>query len=232
MKAIKGAISETLIDTFGEELINIDEKYVYGSEDISVMDILIPSFPGFIAMFFSFIISGILLLRERLTGTLERMLVSAIKPHEIFFGYLIAFSIVATIQSAIVILIALFFSIEILKHFLLIYILVLLLAVGSVSMSISLAFRMKTELQVIQMIPIFIVPQFFLSGMIVSIDALPQYLRPISYIMPLTYYVNATKKIIFMQASLPDIFLHMLALLLYFAIGMILGSARLRVAIQ
>lgn len=156
------------------------------------------------------------------------MMASAITHSEIVFGYLISFLIVATIQSTLITLVTLIFSTKILENFLPIYILVLLLAMGSVSLSIFLSSYMKTELQVVQMIPIYIVPQIFLSGLIFSIKALPEFLRPIAYILPLTYYVDTVKKIIFMNATLNDILPQLAILIMYFVSGMILGIKKFR----
>jgi len=108
--------------------------------------------------------------------------------------------------------------------FLLVYALVLLLAVGSVSLSIFLSSYMRTELQVLRMMPIYIVPQIFLSGMIFSIKALPEFLQPIAYVLPLTYYVDAVKRIVFMNATLADIVPQLTALLIYILIGVILAT--------
>jgi len=159
---------------FEEKTVKISKNYIYGSEELSSIDYPAPSFLGFIAMFFTFIISGVLFLRERLMGTLERMMASATTHPEIVRGYLISFLIVATIQTTLITLVTLIFSTKILENFLQIYTLVLLLAMGSVSLSIFLSSYMKTELQVVQMIPIYIVPQIFLSGLIFSLKTLPE----------------------------------------------------------
>ncbi|MHA1581362.1 MAG: ABC transporter permease [Candidatus Baldrarchaeia archaeon] len=211
-----------------EKNVEISKNYIYGSEEFSPTDFLAPSFSGFIAMFFTFIISGILFLRERLMGTLERMLASATTHTEIVLGYLISFLIVATIQSTIITLVTLIFSTKILENFLQIYTLVLLLAMGSVSLSIFLSSYMKTELQVVQMIPIYIVPQIFLSGLIFSLKALPEFLRPLAYILPLTYYVDAVKKIIYINATLTNILPQLTILTAYFILGIILGIKKFR----
>jgi len=228
LKAFEEAVNDALEKVFGEKTVEISKNYIYGSEEFSSIDFLAPSFLGFIAMFFTFIISGILFLRERLIGTLERMLASATTHTEIVLGYLISFLIVATIQSTIITLVTLIFSTKILENFLQIYTLVLLLAMGSVSLSIFLSSYMKTELQVVQMIPIYIVPQIFLSGLIFSLKALPEFLRPLAYILPLTYYVDAVKKIIYMNATLTNILPQLTILTAYFILGIILGIKKFR----
>ncbi|MEQ9713914.1 MAG: ABC transporter permease [Candidatus Asgardarchaeum sp.] len=223
LKSIQNAISDSISEILNISSYEITKNYIYGSEDLLMIDLIGPSVMGFISMFFAFIISGVFFLRERLQGTLERMLASPLMKTEIIFGYLIAFLIVATIQSTLVVLTIIFFSTRIISSLLFIYILVLLCTMGSVSLAIFISSFMKTELQVIQMIPIYIVPQIFLSGMFISLRVLPEVLVPIAYVFPLTYYVSAAKAIAFMNASLTDVWLELSVLIGYFILGLILS---------
>jgi len=227
-KAIEEAIDSVIVTMFGKRIIELSKEYVYGSEEISMIDFLAPSFLGFIAMAFAFIISGVLFLRERLLGTLERMLASSLTQTEIVLGYLLSFLVVATIQSTLIVVTTCFFSTQILNNFLFIYFLVLLLAMGSVSLSIFLSSYMKTELQVVQMIPIFIIPQIFLSGLIIPLRSFPEILISVAYLLPLTYYVDAVKKITFMNATLHDIWLQLAVLTAYFLLGIFLSIKKFR----
>ena len=227
-KAIEDAIDEAVVSLFGEKAIEISKNYVYGSEEIAMIDFLAPSFLGFIATAFAFIISGILFLRERLLGTLERMLASSLTHSEIVLGYLLSFIVVTTIQSSLIVITTMLFSTQILKHFLLIYFIVLLLSIGSVSLSIFLSSYMKTELQVVQMIPIYIIPQLILSGLIIPLRSLPSILIPVAYVLPLTYYVDAVKRITLMNATIYDIWPQLTFLAAYFLLGIILGIKKFR----
>ena len=157
LKSIQNAISDSISEILNISSYEITKNYIYGSEDLLMIDLIGPSVMGFISMFFAFIISGVFFLRERLQGTLERMLASPLMKTEIIFGYLIAFLIVATIQSTLVVLTIIFFSTRIISSLLFIYILVLLCTMGSVSLAIFISSFMKTELQVIQMIPIYMI---------------------------------------------------------------------------
>lgn len=102
------------------------------------------------------------------------------------------------------------------------------MAIGSVSLSIFLSSYMKTELQVVQMIPMYIIPQIFLSGLIIPITSFPNFLIPLAYILPLTYYVDAVKKIMFMNATIADIWPQVTVLIIYFILGVILGIKKFR----
>ena len=71
---------------------------------------LSPILVGFFVFFFVFLISGIALLRERTTGTLDRLLATPIKRHQIVFGYLIGYGLFAIVQTIIVV----FYSVKVL----------------------------------------------------------------------------------------------------------------------
>ncbi len=78
-------------------------NYLHGSKDFTMFDGLGPVLIGFFTFFFVFILSGVSFVRERLSGTLERLLSTPIKRWEIVVGYIIGFGIFAFIQSIIIV---------------------------------------------------------------------------------------------------------------------------------
>ena len=77
-----------------------------------------------------------------------------------------------------------------------------LLALGAVSLGIFLSTFARTELQVIQFIPIVLVPQFLLSGVLFPVNSLPEILQPLVKIMPLGYAVDALRQVFIRGADL------------------------------
>lgn len=71
--------------------INLKTEYVYGDENTAIFDIFSPMLTGFFVFFFVFLITGIALLKERTSGTLERLLATPIKRSEIVAGYMIGY---------------------------------------------------------------------------------------------------------------------------------------------
>lgn len=219
LAAIREALSEALTRSLGRET-ETDVTYVYGEAGMSMIDLAGPSMIGFLSVFFGFLISGIFFLRERQQGTLERMHASPLTDVEIVLGYVIAFIGVSFVQTALVSCVILYFSPGLLSSILLVTPLVLLLAIGSVTLAIAASYRMKNELQVLQMIPIFIIPQMFLSGLLFPLTLLPSYLAFLPYLFPLTYFVMAVKAVVFFQATLLDVTLPLLVLLFYCVLGL------------
>jgi ABC-2 type transport system permease protein len=85
---------------------------------------------------------------------------------------------------------------------LLAYLVVVVLALGAVSLGIFLSTFARTELQVIQFIPIVLVPQFLLSGVLFPVNSLPEILQPLVVIMPLGYAVDALRLVFIAGADL------------------------------
>ncbi len=222
-------LQESLSDAISEALgrnTEVDLTYVYGEAGMSMIDLVGPSMIGFLSVFFGFLIPGIFFLRERQQGTLERMQASPLTNVEIVLGYVIAFIGVSLIQTSLVSCVIIYFSPRLLSSILMMIPLVLLLSTGSVTLAIAVSYRMKNELQVMQMIPLFIIPQMFLSGLLFPLSMLPVYLVLLPYVFPLTYYVMAVKAVVFFNASFLDVLMPLAVLLLYCLLGIVLSIVK------
>jgi ABC-2 type transport system permease protein len=193
---------------------------VYGSPDATQLDALGPIFLGFFAYFFVFLLTGVSFLRERTGGTLERLLATPVAKAEIVIGYVAGFGILATIQVIVLLTFSLAdvqvpalgplgpFSLGLgvanAGSPLLVFAIVLLLAIGAVNLGIMLSTFARTELQVIQFIPIVIVPQGLLGGLIWPIDSLPDLLQPVARVLPLTYGIEGLRGVLVRGAGLDD----------------------------
>jgi ABC-2 type transport system permease protein len=135
-------------------------------------------------------------LRERSQGTMERLLATPATRPEIILGYLGGLGLFALIQVAVI----LSFTIWVLKiHYLgslaLLFLVVALLALVGVGLGILASTFARNEFQVLQFIPIAIIPQGLLCGLIWPVEEMPAYLRPLAYAMPLTYANRALRDI-------------------------------------
>jgi len=152
---------------------------------------LVGLFP-FITMF---LVTSITMLRERTTGTLERLMTMPLAKLDLLLGYAIAFSAVATIQALITAGVGFgLLGLNIAGS----TALVIVLAVGNAILGMSLglftsAFA-RTEFQAIQFLPAVVFPQLILCGLLVARDQMAQVLQVISYALPLTYAYDALKR--------------------------------------
>src|SRR5699024_6959810 len=131
-----------------KEKEDIDTTYVYGDEDTEYFDVLSTLLVGFFVFLFVFLISRIGLLKERTSGTLERLMSSSIRRVEIVIAYLIGFGLFAIIQTVIVVS----YSINVLDIVIVgsvwnVMLINLLLALVALSLGILLSTFAATEFQ-------------------------------------------------------------------------------------
>ena len=209
--AAVGAIAQAPLPT-------VQHATVHGAPSADTMTNYAPAIVGFFAYFFVYLLTGVSFLRERTGGTLERLMATPVQRGEVVVGYTLGFALFATIQVALLLVWALgslsvpaigplpAFSlglgISVSGSPLLAFLVVLLLAVGAVSLGIFLSTFAHTELQIIQFIPIVLVPQFLLSGVLFPVGNLPDVLRPLVKIMPLNYAVDGLRQVFVAGAGL------------------------------
>lgn len=199
-------------------LPTIEHATVYGTVSSDPIASFAPAIVGFFVYFFVYILTGVSFLRERTGGTLERLMATPVTKGEVVAGYTIGFCVFATIQVAILMTWALGtvhvpaigplpafdigLGIQVAGGPLVAYLVVLALAVGAVSLGIFLSTFARTELQVIQFIPIVLVPQFLLSGVLFPVSTLPAVLQPLTKLMPLAYAVDGLRQVFIRGADL------------------------------
>jgi ABC-2 type transport system permease protein len=187
--------------------------YLHGSAEMTAFDRFGPVLVGVFAFFFVFLLSGISFLRERTSGTLERLLASPIRRGEVVAGYLLGFGFFAVLQSALIA----WFSIEVLDmmlagSFWLVLAVTLVMALNALTLGTFLSAYAANEFQMVQFIPLVIVPQIFFSGLF-NLETIVEWLRPISYVMPLYYGADALQGVMVRGEGWPEIALDVAVLL-------------------
>lgn len=189
-------------------------KYVYQNQPI-VFQRVAASLLGIFPMLVMFLITSVGTLRERTSGTLERLLILPITKLEFILGYAKAFGIAALIQATIVSSVALGpLGLKIAGSQLMLIVVAILDALLGMAIGIFVSSFAKTEFQAVQFLPAVLFPQLLLSGLLVPRGSMPSILRIISDYLPLTYAVDATQKVVAGQGSVTRDFL-ILALFLF-----------------
>lgn len=184
---------------------------------------------AFFVHFLTFVLTAIVLVRERVTETLTRMMVSGYKQLEIILGYLLAYSTLATAQSLVVLVeITWLFQVDYSFGTLAsIYLVMWLLAVISMALGILISTFARNEGQVFPFIPLILLPSIFLSGMVISVSALPEWAQALSYLTPL-YYATQVLHSLASEGALLDESAALLSLPLYGFVVLVLSSLTLR----
>ncbi|WP_432369888.1 ABC transporter permease [Staphylococcus chromogenes] len=206
----------------------IDESYVYGTEDQSYFDYMFPILMGFFVFFFVFLISGIALLRERQSGTLERLMATPIKRSELVLGYLLGFGIIAVIQTLLIVLFAVFLlHMHITGSLFWVIVINILVAFAALSMGLFISTFANSEFQMMQFIPLIIVPQVFFSG-IIPLENMNPWLANIGYIFPLRYAGDALTKVIIKGQGIETFGGELLVLVLFIVLFTVLNILGLK----
>ncbi|EUJ46997.1 hypothetical protein PRIP_01734 [Listeria riparia FSL S10-1204] len=189
------AIPKVNLQIPDQQQLAISTDYIYGDADTTFFDTIGPIFIGFFVFFFVFLIAGISFLRERTTGTLERLMATPIRRWELETGYLLGFGIFALAQSIIVAL----YSIHVLDMVQMgsiwyVLLITLMLAMVALTLGILLSTFANNEFQIVQFIPIVIVPQVLFCG-IFPLEGMADWLQWIAHIMPLYYGADALTSI-------------------------------------
>jgi ABC-2 type transport system permease protein len=153
---------------------------------------LLGLFP-FITMF---LVTSITMLRERTTGTLERLMAMPLTKLDLLVGYGIAFAVVAAVQAVIVSLVAFgLLDLHTSGPRWLVVVLAVTNAVLGMALGLFLSAFARTEFQAVQFLPAFVFPQLLLCGLIVPRDQMARLLEIVSYVLPLTYAYDALQRV-------------------------------------
>jgi len=229
--SIGGAIQKALTEavTAGNPVLTgptIAIEQLYGGADYSILDYLAPVLIAFFAFFFIFLLSVVSFLRERTTGTLERLMATPLRRGELVLGYLAGFSFFALLQAILILVFTVFvLQVRYRGNLATIFIVEAVLVVGAVSLGLLVSAAARNELQAVQFVPLVLLPQVFLSGLLIPVDQLPQYLGPISALLPLTYANEALRSVMIKGYGLSDpLVLRDIGILTAFGLLMALGA--------
>lgn len=210
------------------EKVSLDVSYLHGNDSLNTFDSFGPAMVGIFVFLFIFMIGGVSFLRERTTGTLDRLMASPIKNYQIIWGYMIGFGLFVIVQSFILTC----YLVYVLKIYNVgsiadVLIIVFILSFSALSLSILLSTAAKNELQMFQFIPLVIVPQVFLSGLF-PIDTLPRWVQMIGNLMPIHYSTEALRNIMIRGTGFTGWWLDGLVLILFSLVFIILNIFTIR----
>ncbi len=191
---IDAACSSQCANSVNSLPMELEKHYLYGSEDYRRVGYFLPVFPPFFV--FTFILSAFAFQRERVNGTLERLLVAPLGFAQILSGYVGGFLLFATLQAAIVlgyVLLLVSFPVTAMQVVSIGVVTLLMMLVG-LMLGLLASFLAHNEFQAVQFIPLVILPQIFLSDMIWDIKGFPWFFQLLSYPLPLTHANGAIRE--------------------------------------
>src|SRR3954447_16034738 len=143
-----------------------------------------------------FLVTSIAMLRERTSGTLERLLTTPLGKLDLLFGYGLAFGLAAAVQGAVATGVAYWLlGLDTTGNAGLVVLIAVVDAVLGVALGLLCSAFARTEFQAVQFLPVVVVPQLLLCGLFVPRDEMAGWLEAISNVLPLSYAVEALAQV-------------------------------------
>ncbi|HBQ87376.1 MAG TPA: ABC transporter permease [Syntrophomonas sp.] len=158
---------------------------------------MVPAILGIIVTMTMVIITSMAIVRERELGTLEQLMVTPIKSYELMLGKIIPYIVLGYIQITVALLVGVFvFHVPIRGSLLQLYLLTLFFITASLGLGLMISNIARNQMQAIQMSFFVMLPSILLSGFMFPRLAMPDFIYYLSYIIPLTYYLDIIRGII------------------------------------
>ncbi len=203
-------------------------KYVFQNEP-STFNSIAPMLLGVFPMTMMFLITSVVTLRERTTGTLDRLMTTPMAKTDFIFGYAIAFSFLGFCQALISGGVMLgILKVTVMGGVLPTLIAVVFAAFLGTSLGLFLSAFATSEFQAIQFMPAFLFPQLLTCGLFVARTSMAQPLQWFADIMPLTYSVDAMKKVTIHSGMTGEYVRDLLVVASFGIVALILGSITIR----
>ncbi|TYP86147.1 ABC transporter permease [Blastococcus xanthinilyticus] len=143
-----------------------------------------------------FLVTSIAMLRERTSGTLERLLTTPVSRLDLLLGYGLAFGSAAALQAVVTVGVATtVYDLEVTGSVWLVVLIAVVDAVLGVALGLLASAFARSEFQAVQFMPVIVLPQFFLCGLLVPREQMAGWLQAVSDVLPLTYAVEALQEV-------------------------------------
>jgi ABC-2 type transport system permease protein len=169
--------------------------YMFASHEL-IFDRIALIMLGIFPFTIMFLITSIAMLRERTSGTLERLFTTPVGKLDLLFGYGIAFGFAAAIQASVASGAASWlFDLDTAGTIWLVILIAVANAVLGVALGLLCSAFARTEFQAVQFMPVVVIPQVLLCGLFVPREQMAGWLQAISDVLPLSYAVEALQEV-------------------------------------
>lgn len=186
-----------------------------------------PRIMGLFPLILMFLITSITMLRERQSGTLERLMVGPTGKADVILGYAVAFGLVAAVQAIVMTGWSVWpLGLDIPTDLWRLGLIMVLDALVGTALGLLASAVAKTEFQAVQMMPLVIIPQLLLAGLFVNRSDMPRPLEYVSDVLPVSYSIDAVNDILAGDGG--AIWAPVEILVAFIAGALVLGSLTLR----
>jgi ABC-2 type transport system permease protein len=198
-------------------------------ENTPVFDRIGPALLGVFPFVVMFIVTSVATLRERTSGTLERLLTTPMGKGDLMFGYALAFGVMAVLQAVVASAFAIYVcGLDVQGPQWALVVVAVADAVLGTALGLLASGFARTEFQAVQFMPAFVLPQFLLCGLLVAREDLPPVLEALSNVLPLSYAVDAMNAVATLAEPLAEVLPDIGVIVLWIAASLLFGSLTLR----
>lgn len=202
--------------------------WIYDDANPILFDRIGPALLAIFPVIVMFLVTSVTTLRERSSGTLERLLAMPMGKLDFLVGYAIAFGLVAAVQSVLAVAVAVgLLDLEVSGPLWLLTIVAVVDAILGSALGLFVSAFAQTEFQAVQFMPALVIPQLLLCGLLVPRDQLPSALEAISDALPLSYAVDAMQHLT-SSSETGQVWQDIAVVAVFAAGGLALGAATLR----
>ncbi len=175
-----------------------------------------------------FLVTSVTTLRERSSGTLERLLTMPMGKLDFLLGYALAFGLLAAVQAALAVGVSVgLLGLDVNGPVWLLGLVAVVDAVLGTALGLLVSAFATTEFQAVQFMPAFVLPQILLCGLFVPREAMPGVLEAISNVLPLSYAVDAMQELVG-SADQGEVWRSVAVVAVFALAALALGAATLR----
>lgn len=203
-------------------------RYVFDTQTM-VFYTVAPLILGIFPMLIMFLVTSISMLRERRSGTLDRLLTMPIGKGELIVGYAMAFTVFAAIQGLLVSLVMIYvLDVPVAGGAALITCGAILAALLGMAMGLFTSAFARTEFQAVQFMPVFILPQLLVCGLLVPREQMAGWLQAFAEVVPMTYSVDAMQTIAHVPGFSGELAKDFIVIGVWIIAALALGAATIR----
>lgn len=207
--------------------IKIAEEILFNPE-LRDSDFFLPGTIGIVIMLVTLTLSSGLV-REKEQQTIEQLLVTPISPGALVVGKMLPYGLIAAVDFAVATLLArLVFGLPFRGSVLAVVVLAVLFILALLALGAVISTLSETQLQANFMAVFVIVPSVLMSGFVFPIEAMPHWLRPVAWSLPMTYFVDASRGLTLKGASVAELGPDFAALAVFVAVLGVVSIARFR----
>ena len=176
-----------------------------------------------------FLVTSVAMLRERTSGTLERLLTTPLAKLDLLVGYALAFGLAALVQAALASTLALGpLGLDPEGSVALVLLLSVANAVLGMALGLFVSAFAQSEFQAVQFLPAFVLPQLLLCGLIAPREQMAGALEAISVVLPMTYAVDGMSELAHTSSLSGDLLVDLLVIVVASVAALALGAGTLR----